>query len=184
MTRCFHTRDHVHTCGLKIKAHLLRAVMRRHAASVSLRLHYRKQQPLITQPALMSCTCRLLCNMLTTATAADRKDKYLGGSRECHFVYAHVRGDGSPRRWTVSWQNIDDSRWKPSLSKQHRRKQSLAEITTEPSKTAKRCGENPDPTQDPSQQRTEETSKRRRSPKRGSGRGGRRKREWVQTPLC
>lgn len=111
--------------------------MRRHAASVSLRLHYRKQQPLITQPALMSCTCRSLCNMLTTATAADREDKYLGGSRECHFVDAHVRGDGSPRRWTVSWQNIDDSRWKPSLSKQHRRKQSLAEITTEPSKTAK-----------------------------------------------
>lgn len=114
--------------------------MRRHAASVSVRLHYRKQQPLITQPALMPCTCRSLCHMLTTATAADIKPffrhKYLGRSRECHFVYAHVRSDRSPRRWTVSRQNIDDSRWKPSLSKQYRRKQSLAEITTEPSKTA------------------------------------------------
>lgn len=77
VTRCFHTRDHVHTCGLKIKAHLLRAVMRRHAASVSLRLHYRKQQPLITQPALTARTFRSLCNMLTTATAADRQTSTL-----------------------------------------------------------------------------------------------------------
>lgn len=122
--------------------------MRRHAASVSVRLHYRKRQPHITLSALMPCTS--LCHMQTTATAADInlffRDKYLGRSRECHFVYAHVRSNRSPRRWTVSRQNIDDSRWKPSLSKQYRRKQSLAEITTEPSKTAsgvRESGPNP-----------------------------------------
>lgn len=148
VTRCFHTRNHVHICGLKIKARLLWAVMRRHAASVSVRLHYRKRQPHITLSALMPCTS--LCHMQTTATAADInlffREKYLGRSRECHFVYAHVRSNRSPRRWTVSRQNIDDSRWKPSLSKQYRRKQSLAEITTEPSKTAsgvRESGPNP-----------------------------------------
>lgn len=56
VTRCFQTRNHMHICGLKIKGRLLWAVMRRPAASVSVRLHYRKQQPLITQPALMPCT--------------------------------------------------------------------------------------------------------------------------------
>lgn len=125
---------------------------------MSVRLHYRKQQPLITQPALMPCTCRSLCHMLTTATAADIKPffrhKYLGRSRECHFVYAHVRSDRSPRRWTVSRQNIDDSGWKPSLSKQYRRKQSLAEITTEPSKTASGVGESgPNPRSLPAENR-------------------------------
>lgn len=72
---CFHARHHVHIRGLEIKAGLWRAVMRRHAASVSVRLHHRKQQPVITQPALMPRTCRWLCNMLTTA--ADIKTSTL-----------------------------------------------------------------------------------------------------------
>lgn len=45
-------------------------------------------------------------------------EKYLGWSSEGHFVYAHVRSNRCSRRWPESWQNIDDSRWKPGLSKQ------------------------------------------------------------------
>lgn len=92
------------------------------------------------------------------ATAADispvLRDEYLGRSRECHFVYAHVQSDRGPRRWTVSRQNIDDSRRKPGLSKQYKRKQSLAEITTEPSKTAGGVGgSGPNPSTLPAENR-------------------------------
>lgn len=70
------------------------------------------------------------------AAAADLTNTYLGWSRESHFVYAHVRSNRSSCCWSISWQNIDDSRWKPGLSKQYDRKQALAEMTAEPSKTA------------------------------------------------
>lgn len=106
----------------------------------------------------MLYTCWSLCHLRITATAADINPglgtQYLCRSCECHFVYAHVRSNGSSHRWTVSRQNIDDSWWKPSLSKQYKRKQSLAEITTEPSKTADGVGESgPKPTSLPAENR-------------------------------
>lgn len=113
--------------------------------------------PLLLSPILCHAR-RSLCHVLSTATAAGINPyfrvKYLGRSCECYFVNAHVQSDCSPRCWTVSRQNIDDSRWKPSLSKQYRRKQSLVEITTEPSKTASGVGESgPNPRSLPAENR-------------------------------
>lgn len=50
---------------------------------------------------------------------------HLSWSCESNFVYAHVKGYSSPCSWPISWQNVDNSRWKPSLSKQYQRKQGL-----------------------------------------------------------
>lgn len=55
------------------------------------------------------------------------KPKYLSGSCERHFVYAHVRRYCRSRRWPKPWHNIDDSRRKAGLSKQYERKQALVD---------------------------------------------------------
>lgn len=111
------------------------------------------QHPLITQPALVLCTCWSLCQLCSVTKASwwseplHEREKYLGWSCESHFVYAHVWSNCSSCCWPESWQNIDDSRWKAGLSKQYERKQALAEMTAEPSKTTGSVGESgPNPT--------------------------------------
>lgn len=101
----------------------------------------------------------MLITMSHDHTAVDLRDKYLGRSCERHFVYAHVRSDRCSRRWPVSWQNIDDSRWKPGLSKQCERKRALLRSQAK----LEAVWGNPDSTQHPYQQRRETTSKRRRT---------------------
>lgn len=104
-----------------------------------------------------------------------RSTKYLGRSCEGHFVYAHVRSNRSSCRWPKSWQNIDDSRWKPGLSKQYERKQALAEMTAEPSKTTGSVGESgPNPTSLPAEsgEHQKEEGNRQIVSKKGRGQRG------------
>lgn len=68
------------------------------------------------------------------------KPKYLGGSCERHFVYAHVRRYRRSRRWPESWHNIDDSRRKAGLSKQYERKQALVGDDCRAKQNHGRCG--------------------------------------------
>lgn len=68
------------------------------------------------------------------------RPKYLGGSCERHFVYAHVRRYHRSRRWPESWHNIDDSRRKAGLSKQYERKQALAGDGRRAKQNHGRCG--------------------------------------------
>lgn len=138
--------------------------------------------------------CLYALHMLVTVSLAYKskqlliwtRGKYLGGSCEGHFVYAHVRSDCGSRRWPESWQNIDDSWWKPGLSKQYERKQALAEMTTEPSKTTGGVGESePNPTSLPAENgeniKKEEGNRQIVSKKR-RGQGG--DREDVNTLIC
>lgn len=75
------------------------------------------------------------------------KPKYLGGSCERHFVYAHVRRYRRSRRWPESWHNIDDTRRKAGLSKQYERKQALVGDDRRAKQNHGRCGESgPNPT--------------------------------------
>lgn len=53
---------------------------------------------------------------------------YLSRPCERNLVYANVRCYCCPSRWPISWQNIDDSWWKASLTKQNWRKAGLWEL--------------------------------------------------------
>lgn len=159
VARRFQTHDHVRRSGLKIKAH---QSCNERASCVSVSEASLQEQLLIT-PLFRAHVGHFFRSLTTAAMNPPPvwRDEYLGRSRECHLVYAHVHSDRSPRRWTVSRQNIDDSRWKPGLSKQYKRKQSLAEITTEPSKTAGGVGESgPNPAALPGQNRGNKKKKK------------------------
>lgn len=68
------------------------------------------------------------------------KPKYLGGSCERHFVYAHVPRYCRSRRWPEPWHNIDDSWRKAGLSKQCERKQALVGDDRRAKQNHGRCG--------------------------------------------
>ena len=38
-----------------------------------------------------------------------------GGSSECNFVDSHVRSDGSSSDWSISRDDVDNSRWESGL---------------------------------------------------------------------